>query len=97
MIKFRKAIQVGGNATDILKLPCVTGCYKYPIYDPSSKFPLRGHIPSKGEIIYHFRQGGIDDFVMIGDWLCEDESGVWTLLSDKEYKEWQQSKNLKKG
>lgn len=85
MIKFRKAIQVGRNATDILKLPCVTGCYKYPIYDSSSKFPLRGHIPSKGEIIYHFRQGGIDDFVMIGDWLCEDHKGVWHVLSNDEF------------
>ena len=85
MIKFRKAIQVGRNATDILKLPCVTGCYKYPIYDPSRKYPLRGHIPEKGEIIYHFRQGGIDDWVMVGDLLCEDHNGVWHVLSNEEY------------
>lgn len=83
-MKFKQAIKVDRSSTDILYLPCVTGCYKYPF--PFCKFPLRGHIPEKGEIIYHFRQGGIDDWVMKGEWLCEDHNGVWHVLSDEEYK-----------
>lgn len=84
-MRFKQAIRIGDNSTVILSLPCVAGYYKYPISDQSGKFPLRGHIPSKGEIIYHFRQGGIDDFAMFGDWLCEDCNGVWHILSNEEY------------
>ena len=83
MIKFRKAIQVGRNATDILNLPCVIGCQKefWSDSDIRLRFELFGDTQSTkfrwGESIYAYH----------GDWLCEDYDGKWHLLTDKEYKD----------
>ena len=73
-----QAIQVGDNVTDIMKLPCIFSAWKYP---------LRGHQPKEGDIIYDFRQGWKSDFAMKGDWLLEHENGVWEIVSNEKYEQ----------
>ena len=84
-----QAIQVGDNVTDIMKLPCIFGAWKYPYVPNSSreKYPVRGHQPKEGDIIYDFRQGWKSDFAMKGDWLCEYDNGVWSVISNEEYEQ----------
>lgn len=78
---YKVRIQIGRNATDILKLPCVIGCQKefWGDSDIRLRFELFGDTQSTkfrwGESIYAYH----------GDWLCEDYYGVWHLLSNEEY------------
>jgi hypothetical protein len=86
-MKIIQAIQIGDNVTDIMKLPCIINAWKFPRpQNLQDKFPLRGHYPDKGDIVYSFLQGMISDFAMKGDWLCELDNGVWKVLSDKDYR-----------
>lgn len=85
-MKIVQAIQVGDNVTDIMRLPCIRGAFKYPINDPYNRFPLRGHLPEKDEVIYCLRQGVVDDFAQKGEWICLDSDGQWFALSDADYR-----------
>lgn len=71
-MKFRRAIQIGDNVTDILKLPCVKGVEKC---DDKAGFEWMEYILKSG------------DHAEKGDWLCEDSNGKWHALSDEEYSE----------
>lgn len=84
-MRYKQAIQIGSNVTDIMRLPCVISCCKqfadedfnellvYTVYIDSEDYGEEEH---DGYIDAHF-----------GDWLCEDYDGQWHLLSDKEYKD----------
>lgn len=84
-MRFKQAIQIGDNVTDIMRLPCIRGAFKYPFNEPYNRFPLRGHHPKKDEIIYCLRLGAVDDFAQKGEWICEDYNGDWHILNNKEY------------
>lgn len=82
MSNFKQAIQVGNNVTDIMKLPCVFSCHK----------------ESDGRLcylLYSWDQYGNYVEARKGDWICEEEGGGWTVLTDKDYKKWRQSKKSK--
>lgn len=72
MSSFIKAIQVGRNATDILKLSCVMGCHK----DDNDALVY---------ILFDWDESGNYKEARMGDWLCEDHKGVWHVLSNEEF------------
>lgn len=72
MSSFRKAIQVGRNATDILKLSCVMGCHK----DDNDELVY---------ILFDWDESGNYKEARMGDWLCEDHKSVWRVLSNEEF------------
>lgn len=80
-MKFKQAIQIGSNVTDIMKLPCVLGAMK-KMYDP----PVIYYILF-GDTITKRVQWVETVTAYTGDWLCEDYDGRWYLLNDKEYKD----------
>ena len=73
-MKFRHAIRIGDNATDILKLPCVSGCMKL---NDKNGF----------EWLEYIIRDCACDRAEKGDWLCEGYDGQWHCLSDEEYQE----------
>ena len=85
--EMKQSIQISDNVTDIMKLPCIFGAWKYPYVPNSSreKYPVRGHQPKEGDIIYDFRQGWRSDFAMKGDWLLEHENGTWEIISNEDH------------
>lgn len=72
MSSFRKAIQVGRNVTDILKLSCVMGCHK----DDNDELVY---------ILFDWDESGNYKEARMGDWLCEDHKSVWRVLSNEEF------------
>lgn len=79
--KFRFAIQIGDNVTDIFKLRCVSFISKNP--------PICGpHFHLYPGLMWDYKEDLSHRHVAHkGDWLCEDENGEWHILNDKEYKE----------
>ena len=70
-MKFKQCIKVGKNATDIMKLPCVYGCYK----------------DGDGNLYYELNDwdsNGENVKVFAGEWLCEGYDGKWHVLSESE-------------
>ena len=70
-MKYKIAIQVGRNATEILNLPCVRGCNKFDgilVY-----------------YLYEWDEYGNELEATQGDWLCEDHKDVWHVLSNEEF------------
>ena len=72
---FKRRIRVGKNATDMMKLPCVYGCYKDG--DGNLYYEL-----------YDWDSNGENVKVIEGEWLCEDFEGQWKVLSEREYLKW---------
>ena len=79
MSKYRQCIQIGNDVTGIMKLPCVSDCFK-------NGSILRYHV------LYNMLPKDIDyadydDFAVanVGDWLCEDYNGKWYVLTNEEY------------
>ena len=77
-VKFKQAIKVGDNITDIMKVSCVCSCIKYVFSDNKVKyaftvFPLMMVLGSKYKI------------AQTGDWLCQDEDNLWHILTEEEY------------
>lgn len=69
-----KAIQIGNNVTDIMKLPCVFSCHKM----------------SNGELeylLYDWDENGQYIKAHKGDWIVEDD-GKYFQLTEKEYEVW---------
>ena len=66
--RFLQAIQVGTNATEMMKLPCVTACIKTVagkyIYELSPRTLV---LSSRGHAIQ-------------GDWLVEEHDGFWRCV-----------------
>lgn len=73
MSKFVQAIQVGGNVTGIMRLPCVTACLKL-----NNKNGL--------EWLEYVINGDDNQRVEQGDWICQDQDGRWHGMSDEEYR-----------
>ena len=73
-MKFKQAIQIGDNVTDIYKLPCIAGVFKNT--DGSAIFRLELFVKSERAI------------AVKGDWLCQDYNGNWHRMSDTEYKQY---------
>lgn len=80
-MKFKQAIQIGDNVTDIMKLRCVSYVSKNPAI-------------IKGRYYYYLYPGFMWDYkedlshnyiARTGDWLCEDYNGDWHILNNKEY------------
>ena len=80
-MRYKQAIQVGRNITDIMALPCVIFCHKVNLNPMKVVYYLFGdtiasHLPWGYAVIAHE-----------GDWLCEDYEGKWHLVTDKEYRD----------
>ncbi len=73
MAKFIKAIQIGKNINDVIKLPCVLGCFK-----ANDKCNLEW-------LMYRVRIGRRVELAEEGDWLCKDEVGRWHVMDDEMY------------
>lgn len=73
---FKQAIQVDNNITDIMRLPCVYGCYKIARLgrEPMLAYLLNPECDVIG-------QGP----ATMGNWLCEDYEGRWHLMTDYSY------------
>ena len=81
IMRYKQAIQIGDNVTDIMKLPCVLGAMKKS-YNPAVIYYILF-----GDIITKRVQWGEAVTAYTGDWLCEDYDGRWHLRNDKEYKD----------
>lgn len=72
-MKFKQAIQVPDHITQgIFNLDCVASCHK----------------GGAGSFYYHLYAIKVSDnkqFVHPTEWLCQDESGMWHVLTNKEY------------
>lgn len=82
MDKILRAIQIGNNVTDMMKLPCIFSCHK----EQDGRLCY---------LLYDWDEHGNYKEAHKGDWLCEEEGGGWSVLDDKTYKKWQQSKKSK--
>lgn len=72
MEKFKQAIRIGDNVTDIMKLPCVFSCHK--MGDGGLEY-----------LLYDWDENAQYVKVHKGDWLCQGYDGSWHKLSDKEH------------
>ena len=79
-MRYKQAIQIGDNVTDIMRLPCVLGAMK-KMYNPDVIYYILGDIITKRV------QWSEAVTAYTGDWLCENHDGRWYLLTDKEYKD----------
>lgn len=80
-MRYKQAIQIGNNVTDIMRLPCVLGARK-KMYNPAVIYYILF-----GDVITNGVQWSEAVKAYNGDWLCEDYYGRLHLLSDKEYKD----------
>lgn len=78
--KIVKAIQIGNNITDIMRLPCINKCVKR---NDKNGFEWLEYVTTDGDIV----EGG--------DWLCETKEGKWMPISDEEYKKYIENENTK--
>lgn len=77
--KFTQAVRIGKNISDIFKLRCVSFISKNP--------PICGpHFHLYPGLMWNYKEDLSHRHVAHeGDWLCEDEEGLWHILSDDEY------------
>ena len=76
MEKYKQAIKIGDNVTDMMKLPCVTACHKL-----NDKCGLEW-------LEYEISLGDHKEHAEAGDWLCEDYDGQWAILTDDKMAEY---------
>lgn len=69
-MRYKQAIKIGSNVTDIMRLPCVFSCHK----DADGGLCYLLYVWTNNRI-----------YAIPGDWLCESHDGVWHVLSDEEY------------
>ena len=70
---FRQTIRIGRNITSFFNLPCIFSCHKGSDMKPVF---LLNDWDDSGNYIE----------ARIGDWLCEDHEGKWSVLSNDDYK-----------
>ncbi len=75
MAKFIKAVQIGGNVTDIMKLPCVLSCMK--VNDRNGLEWL----------IYRVKCNRHVELAEETDYICQDQQGRWHVFDKEMYKE----------
>lgn len=82
-MRFKQAVQIGDNVTDIINLRCINYVAKQPCFE------FLGYK-------YHLYAGLMWDYkedlshrhiAFKGDWLCEDHDGLWHILKDEEYQQ----------
>lgn len=73
MKKYKQKIKIGNNVTDIMKLPCVTACYKL-----NDKRGLEW-------LEYEIQIDGQKTRAEAGDWICEDYDGHWTVHAEDSF------------
>lgn len=73
MTRFKEAVQLGDNVTDIMKLPCVVSCFK-----ANDKNGYEW-------LMYKVQCGERIELVEQGDWLCKDDAGRWHALDNELY------------
>ena len=73
-----KAVQIGTNVTDIMKLPCVRSADKRDSRETEPAYYILDPFMMKHEVW---------QFAHKGDWLCADAGNKWYLLTDEEYQE----------
>ncbi len=71
MAKIIKAIQIGSNVTDIMKLPCVISCMKV-----NDRHGMEW-------LIYRVKIGCHVELAEETDYICKDQEGNWHVM-DKE-------------
>lgn len=81
-MRYKQAIQIGSNVTDIIKLQCVISAHKNAVVHESFIY-----YKLFGDTITSMFALGETVIAYSGDWLCEDYDGRWHLLNDKEYKD----------
>lgn len=81
-MRYKQAIQIGDNVTDIMKLPCVISAHKNAVGHESFIY-----YKLFGDTITSMFAWGETITAYSGDWLCEDYDGRWYLLNDHEYKD----------
>lgn len=72
-MKYKQCIQAGNNVNDILKLPCVTTVRKL----------------DSGRYVYELvlnKKQWLPPIAVEGDWICQDEDGEWTVMSDETHR-----------
>ena len=79
--KFKQAVRIDGkNLDDVFRLRCISSITK----STSSTFVHYHLFPG---LLHDYKEDLSHKYVAhVGDWLCEDESGLWYILSDEEYK-----------
>lgn len=80
----KRIIQVSGNVTDIIWLPCIYNAWRHKNDDGSVeiRYGLNfeiGHVPECPINRLHV-------VARVGDWLCDTADG-WMVLSNEEYNE----------
>lgn len=75
MRKYKQAIQIGDNITDIFNLPCVRCVIKVE-HNRKTYF---------GELLGRLFCLDNDKRAYTGDWLLEDVCGTWHVMTDEEY------------
>ena len=79
MKKYKFAIQVGDNITDIMMLPCVKGCEKIVrnLYEEGGRI-----IGTSVKFLYTLENG---QEAWNGSWIVQDACDGWHVFSDVEY------------
>lgn len=75
-MRFKQAIQIGDNVTDIMKLPCVVACIKK---DDGNGFHWL-------EYRVKCLKRGMAKYGEEGDWIVLGDNG-WNVITDDEYKQ----------
>ena len=80
-MRYKQAIQIGDNVTDIMKLPCVIDVNK--AYDDNGVLFYKYRL--FGDTITNRIKWGETVIAHVGDWLIEDEEGRWHVMTDEEW------------
>lgn len=71
--EYRQEIRIGRNVTAIMNLPCVFSCHK----DADGNLVY---------LLYDWDNDGNYIEARVGDWLCEDTEGLWSVINNNDYK-----------
>lgn len=85
-VKFKQAVQIGDNVTDIMKLRCISYVSKNP--QPPKGYEITYYYYLYPGLMWDYREDLSHKHVALkGDWLCEDYDGRWHILKDYEYQQ----------
>lgn len=83
-VKFKQAVQIGDNVTDIMKLRCISYVSKNP--QPPKGFEITYYYYLYPGLMWDYKKDLSHRHVAVkGDWLCEDEDGWWHIIGNEEY------------
>ena len=76
-IRFKQTLRINDNVTAIMRLPCVFSCHK----ESDERLCY---------LLYDWDDNGKYIEARKGDWLCEDEDGKWSVLTNGEYEKYRE-------